>query len=118
MSHNIELGAHGETLAAQFLTDAGMRIECRNWRNRYGEIDLIVRDGNTTAFVEVKTRTGTRFGPPAEAVTFAKQARIRRLAMHWLVEQSGPWVEVRFDVVSVLIEPGTDPLIEHFPAVF
>ena len=114
----MELGARGEDLAAEYLVAAGMRIETRNWRSRYGEIDLIVRDGDTTAFVEVKTRTGTRFGLPAEAVTFAKQARIRRLAGLWLGEQSGPWVEVRFDVVSVLIERGKAPVVQHFPAVF
>ena len=118
VAHNMELGARGEDLAAEYLIAAGMRIEVRNWRNRFGEIDLIVDDAGVTAFVEVKTRTSNRFGPPAEAVTFAKQARIRRLAGYWLAERTGPWVEVRFDVVSVLIEPGTDPVVTHFPAVF
>ncbi|WP_025351743.1 YraN family protein [Nocardia nova] len=118
MAHNLALGAHGEELAAQFLREAGIRIVERNWRCRYGELDLIVTDGDTTAFVEVKTRTGLGFGTPAEAVTFAKRQRIRRLALLWLAEQDGPWLRVRFDVISVLLLPGEPPRIEHVRAAF
>ncbi|WP_067669588.1 YraN family protein [Nocardia miyunensis] len=118
MAHNLALGAHGEELAAQYLRAAGMDIVERNWRCRYGELDLIARDAEVTAFVEVKTRSGLRFGIPAEAVTFTKQQRIRRLALLWLNEQQGPWRQIRFDVVSVLVKSGSDPVIEHLKAVF
>ncbi len=118
MAHNLALGAQGEELAAQFLQGAGMRIVERNWRCRYGELDLIVTDDETTAFVEVKTRSGLGFGTPAEAVTFTKQQRIRRLALLWLAEQQGPWLRIRFDVVSVLLLPGKPPQIEHVRAAF
>ncbi|MBL1079084.1 YraN family protein [Nocardia sp. 2] len=118
MAHNLALGAHGEELAARFLRDAGLEIVARNWRCRYGELDLIAHDGDITAFVEVKTRTARTFGPPAEAVTFLKQQRIRRLALLWLHEQNGPWQHVRFDVVAILLRPHTDPVIEHLKAVF
>ena len=118
VTHNLALGAHGEELAAQYLRDAGMEIVCRNWRCRYGELDLIARDANVTAFVEVKTRTGLGYGIPAEAVTFDKAQRIRRLALLWLREQDGPWRQVRFDVVSVLLVTGREPAIEHLKAVF
>jgi putative endonuclease len=114
---NKALGARGEELAADFLEAAGLRILCRNWRCRYGELDLIARDGPVVAFVEVKTRSGRGFGLPAEAVTFAKQVRIRRLAGLWLAEQPG-WVDVRFDVVSVLLRKAADPAIEHLRAAF
>ncbi len=117
MAHNQNLGAHGEDLAARFLTAAGMRILARNWRCRYGELDLVVRDAATTAFVEVKTRSGYGYGPPAEAVTRDKQRRIRRLAAIWLDERSDPWTDVRFDVVAVQLA-GPEPTIEHFPGVF
>lgn len=117
MGDNKALGARGEDLAAEFLEACGLRIVCRNWRCRYGELDLIVRDGPVVAFVEVKTRSGTGFGSPAEAVTFTKQARIRRLAGLWLIEQPG-WVDVRFDVVSVLLGKGAEPVIEHLRAAF
>lgn len=118
MAHNLALGAHGEELAAQYLRAAGMEIVERNWRCRYGELDLIGRDAGVTAFVEVKTRSGLKFGIPAEAVTFTKQQRIRRLALLWLNEQQGPWRQIRFDVVSVLVQPESDPVIEHLKAVF
>lgn len=118
MAHNLALGAHGEELAAQFLRDAGMEIVERNWRCRYGELDLIARDATVTAFVEVKTRSQLRLGLPAEAVTYAKQQRIRQLALRWLSEQCRPWGRVRFDVVSVLLPPGAAPTIQHLQAVF
>ncbi|WP_319943141.1 YraN family protein [Nocardia aurantia] len=118
MAHNLALGAHGEELAARFLREAGMEIIARNWRCRYGELDLIARDAEVTAFVEVKTRTGLGFGVPAEAVTFSKQQRIRRLALLWLNEQDGPWLRIRFDVVSVLVPPRGEPTVDHLRAVF
>jgi putative endonuclease len=78
----------------------------RNWRCREGELDLVVRRDGVLAFCEVKARSGTGFGIPAEAVTAAKQARIRRLAARWLAEQGAnlrrrPGV-IRFDVAAVL----------------
>jgi len=79
----------------------------RNWRCREGELDLVVCQGRTVVFCEVKARSGPGFGTPAEAVGGAKQARIRRLAGRWLHEQ-GPRLlggfpaEVRFDVAAIL----------------
>jgi putative endonuclease len=78
----------------------------RNWRCRDGELDLVARREGVLAFCEVKARSGTGFGLPAEAVTPAKQARIRRLAARWLAEQ-GPRLGrrpgvIRFDVAAVL----------------
>ena len=69
-----------------------MRILARNWRCRYGELDVIATDpsGRTLVFVEVKTRTGDGFGGLPEAVTAAKVKRIRRLAALWLAEQDDP----------------------------
>ncbi|MFC6012817.1 YraN family protein [Nocardia lasii] len=118
MAHKQELGAYGETLAAQYLRENGMRIVARNWRCRYGELDLIAQDPSVIAFVEVKTRSGLGFGTPAEAVTFSKQQRIRRLALLWLAEQDGPWRRIRFDVVSVLVPRGRGPIIDHLTAAF
>lgn len=118
VADNQALGAQGEELAARFLQAAGMEIISRNWRCKYGELDLIARDGRVTAFVEVKTRTGMKFGAPAEAVTFDKQQRIRRLALVWLAEQDGPWRDIRFDVIAVLLHRGHRPVIDHLKAVF
>lgn len=118
VAHNTALGAQGEELAARYLQASGMEIVCRNWRCRYGELDLVVRDAGVTAFVEVKTRSGLGFGTPAEAVTYDKQQRIRRLALLWLTEQDGPWQRIRFDVVSILLPRTAQPVIEHLRAVF
>jgi putative endonuclease len=76
----------------------------RNWRCRYGELDVIAADGaNTVVFVEVKTRTGDAFGGIAEAVTPAKVRRIRRLAGIWLAGQDTRWAQVRIDVIGVRV---------------
>lgn len=117
MGHNGELGTLGENLAAEFLESSGMIVLERNWRNRYGELDLIVEDDEAVVFVEVKTRTGIGYGTPAEAVTAAKADRIRRLAGAWLAEQDRRWRRIRVDVVAVLIPPGGDPEIRHLRAV-
>ncbi len=75
----------------------------RNWRCREGELDLVVRRGRTFVFCEVKARTSTRFGAPVEAVTRAKQVRLRHLAARWLEDEAPVRPrEIRFDVASVL----------------
>ncbi|MBO0728868.1 MAG: YraN family protein [Acidimicrobiaceae bacterium] len=104
----IRLGRAGEAAAAAWYEDAGYTVVARNWRSRDGELDLIARRADTVVFCEVKTRTGDRFGTPAEAVTRAKQVRIRRLAAQWLAAQRGAspqWrgpVRLRFDVVAIV----------------
>jgi putative endonuclease len=96
----------GEARAAAWYEARGGQILDRNWRCRDGELDLIVREGGTIVFCEVKSRTGDRFGLPAEAVTPNKQARIRRLAARWLREHSDSLgarrSALRFDVATVL----------------
>jgi putative endonuclease len=118
VTDNKALGARGEELAARYLLSTGWEIIGRNWRCRYGELDLIARDAEVTAFIEVKTRRGLGFGPPAESVTYQKRRRIRTLALLWLKEHDGPYRTVRFDVISVLLLPGQAPALEHLEAVF
>lgn len=99
-----ELGALGEQLAVEHLRTLGLRILARNWRCRYGELDVIAADGDrTVVFIEVKTRSGDGFGGIAEAVTHAKVRRIRRLAAIWLAGQDTSWAHVRIDVIGVRI---------------
>lgn len=118
MATHVELGRYGEDAAAEFLTTTGMEIVARNWRCRHGEVDIIGADGDTIVFVEVKTRSGERFGSPAEAVTPVKAQRIHRLAGLWLAERAGPWVPVRFDVVEVIIARGDGPRVVHLQGAF
>ena len=113
-----ELGARGEAVAARYLGGRGLVVLDRNWRCREGEIDLVATDGATVVIVEVKTRSGTGYGHPAEAVTPRKLVRMRRLAQLWLAAHRVGWVEVRFDVIAVLARPGAPVEVEHFPGVF
>ncbi|WP_137725137.1 YraN family protein [Prescottella subtropica] len=126
MGRNIALGALGEDLAAQYLTEAGLTVVDRNWRCRYGELDVIAVDsgdasGDAVVFVEVKTRSGLGYGSPAEAVTVAKARRIRLLAQQWLAQSERRWPHVRFDVVGVLVDrhdESAEPQITHLPGAF
>jgi putative endonuclease len=97
-----KLGAHGERLAARRYEADGYEVVARNWRCGAGEIDLVLRRGDTLVFAEVKTRTSDRFGHPAEAVTVPKQRRIRGLAQRFCAETGNRARVLRFDVVSVL----------------
>jgi putative endonuclease len=96
------LGAEGEAAAAAWYEARGYDIVARNWRCREGELDLVVRRGRQLVFVEVKTRTTDRFGVPAEAVTPAKQRRLRGLAMRYLADTGTRAGDLRFDVVAIL----------------
>jgi putative endonuclease len=87
---------------ARWYEARGYEVLARNWRVREGELDLVVARAEVVVFCEVKSRSGDAFGQPFEAVTAAKQARLRRLALRWLGECDRAWPAVRFDVASVL----------------
>ena len=97
------LGAAGERAAEEWYRARGYEVVARNWRCRDGEIDIILRQGRQLVFCEVKARSTTAFGTPAEAVTRAKQLRLRRLAARWMRETGSHRAGViRFDVAAVL----------------
>jgi putative endonuclease len=95
------LGQKGEDLACAFLCGRGYDIIQRNFRCRYGEIDLIARQGETLVFIEVKTRMGSGYGAPEEAVTAEKQEHIRRVALFYLQAHPDIDQELRFDVIAI-----------------
>ncbi|MDR0593022.1 MAG: YraN family protein [Bifidobacteriaceae bacterium] len=112
-----ELGRYGEDVAAAFLTAKGWRVLDRNWRCREGELDMIAQPGpETLVFVEVKTRRDDRCGAPAEAVTYRKLARLRRLAAAWLHAHGEHAQKVRIDVIAVTTGPAGRS-IEHIEGV-
>ena len=113
-----ELGAHGERIAAAYLSSAGLRLLDRNWRCRDGELDIVARDGTAIVFCEVKTRRGIGFGHPVEAVTPAKQRRLRTLAQRWLAAHDEHAPELRFDVVGVLVHPSGPAVVTHLRSAF
>lgn len=96
------LGVSGEDLAAAWYVERGYEVVERNWRCRDGELDLIVRQGRTFVFCEVKTRSSLAFGSPLEAVTHAKRQKVRHLAARWLEDAPTRPTGIRFDVVGIL----------------
>ncbi|MGY4710026.1 YraN family protein [Mycolicibacterium sp. CBM1] len=113
-----QLGALGEELAVEHLRSLGVRIVARNWRCRYGELDVIAAEGErTVVFVEVKTRTGDGYGGWEQAVTPTKVRRIRRLAGIWLAEQDQRWAAIRIDVIGVRVGRQRTPEITHLRGV-
>lgn len=99
--YNRESGIIGEAEALRCLTGQGMKVLEKNYRRAGGEIDLIVRDGDTIVFVEVKARTSPHFGAPAEAVTPAKMRSIVRVAMGYLQANRLLDSPTRFDVIAI-----------------
>jgi putative endonuclease len=118
MTHDrLSLGRQGETAAAAFLERQGMKILERNFRTPVGEIDLVARDRRFLAFVEVKTRSSTGFGVPAEAVGPRKQHQIIQAAKWYLKGRPHANLQPRFDVIAVIVS-GDRPQIEHIPGAF
>ena len=111
------LGREGEQAAADYLTGRGFRILDRNWRCAGGEIDIVAVDRRTFVVCEVKTRSGTQYGAPVEAVGPRKHKRLRRLAAIWLSAHGIRFDEIRIDVLG-LLRDGTDGFtIEHVRGV-
>ena len=102
VSRRQQLGADGEARVAHHYQARGYTVLERNWRCRDGELDLILRTGRTLVVCEVKTRSSAAFGLPAEAVTAAKQAKLRLLARQYLATAPFRPRTVRFDVAAVL----------------
>jgi putative endonuclease len=116
-SRRIALGQWGEQKAVEHLVEQGMQIVDRNWRCPLGELDIVAYDGRTLVMIEVKTRTSEAFGSPAEAVTPRKAARLRQLAAQWLREHGDRPLEVRIDVIGVLVPERGAWRLDHLKAV-
>lgn len=110
-------GDQGEQIALDYLIGKGYSLVERNYRTRYGEVDLILRSGDTMVFVEVKLRRGLGFGDPLESVTPRKQATIRSLAESYLAERDPDFESVRFDVIGILETRG-ETEIQHVQNAF
>ena len=117
-------GEIAEDLVAQRLAAAGWEIVERNARTRYGELDIVARDGSTLVFVEVQgARQDTAFGPekPILSIDFHKQRRVRRLAAAWMSERRDqpPYDEIRCDAVGVTLDRAGRPVdIEYVKGAF
>jgi putative endonuclease len=113
------LGDAGEEAVVHWYRGAGYQVLDRNWRCREGELDLVVARPGEIVFCEVKTRRGSGFGAPAEAVTRVKQRRLRALAARWLQEHADVHArDLRFDVASVVAPRAGEPVIDVIQAAF
>lgn len=115
---NRKKGSLAEMIAEQYLQSLGFHLVQKNFfYGRYGEIDLIVRDGNTLVFVEVKARYSEKFGTAEEAVTPRKIAHLRLAAEGYRQIFSEYDTECRFDVITIQYSSG-EPVIVHYPNAF
>jgi putative endonuclease len=117
-----ELGGLGEELAAAHLVRRGFQIMDRNYRTRWGELDIIAFDGRTLAFCEVKTRRlAPGGGHPFDGLRARKRSQVRKMARRWLAEETErPYAQVlRFDAIGVTLDrSGNLVAIEHLEGAF
>jgi putative endonuclease len=117
-----ELGRLGEQLAADHLSRRGFQIVERNFRTRWGELDIVAFDGRTLAFCEVKTRRASGRDPrPLDAVREGKRSRVRKMAGCWLIERRDrPYADtLRFDAIGVTVDAAGRLLsLEHLEGAF
>lgn len=110
-------GVQGEELAAQFLTKKGYRIITRNFKARYGEIDIVALNSSeknpVLVFIEVKTRTSNQFGTPLEAITPWKLRSVIQTAQYYKLAHKNLPDAMRIDAVSILLNTDGSHTIEH-----
>jgi putative endonuclease len=113
------LGHRGEAEAASYLRSIGYRIVATRERILRGDIDLVALDGRTVVFVEVRSRSSTAHGHPAETIGYHKQRRVAQLATAYIRRHHLEDCSVRIDVVTVTFDgPEGRPQVEHFQNAF
>lgn len=114
---HIDTGKFGEKIACMYLEQIGYRIIHKGWRYKHLEVDVIVQDGPILVFVEVKTRSGEDYGLPHEAVDWKKQKKLDRAANSYIAKTRYEG-DVRFDIVSVLVNRIGEHTIDHIKDAF
>lgn len=118
MSKHSEIGTNGERIAVNFLKNKGFSIRETNWRSGKKEVDIIAENETFLVFVEVKTRSGFRFGYPEEAVTDRKKTYLKNAAEAYF-EHCGINKPIRFDIISIIKKrSGTDDELIHIEDAF
>ena len=119
-SPHLILGRRGEDLAVRYLEEHEIRILERNYHFEKSEVDIIAYNGRQIIFAEVKTRSGTAFGEPEDAVDSAKKKSLYKVADAWLYERKMEGAPIRFDIISIVIPPADPerPRIQHFEGAF
>ena len=114
--HNQILGKKGEDLAANFLERNGYLILDKNWRSSHLELDIVAKNDVFLVFVEVKTRSGTQKSPES-SVNYSKQTKLFRAAQGYLLAHPHS-LEVRFDVISIVLQKNAEVSINHYTDAF
>jgi putative endonuclease len=115
---HLRRGELGERVARKFLRRQGLKFLTANFRSERGEIDLIFRDNDCLAFVEVKTRSSEEWARPAAAVNAERRRHLSRAALDYLRLLKNPPVKIRFDIVEVLLAEGKVREVRHLPNTF
>ena len=115
---HLRRGELGERAAKKFLQRNGLKFLTANFRSTRGEIDLIFRDQDCLAFVEVKTRSSEDWTRPAAAVNARKRRLLSQTALDYLQLLKNPQVKIRFDIVEVLLKDGEVREVRHLPNTF
>lgn len=114
--NNRETGRLAETLACKSLIEKGYHILENNFRNRFGEIDIIARDKDILVFVEVKSKIGAEFGLPEEMVSRGKLRKVKNMATIYM---KGEILPCRIDVIAVVLSREGDPIrLTHYENVY
>ncbi|WP_339218356.1 YraN family protein [Paenibacillus sp. FSL W7-1332] len=113
-------GAAAEELAAAALIEKGYRVLERNWRCRFGELDIVAETGGTLVVIEVRSRSGTAsFGTPSESVNARKMMQVRNTAQQYVHQKRYYERPVRFDVISIILRPDLTPVsMDHIENAF
>jgi putative endonuclease len=115
---HLRRGEFGERAARNYLRKQGLKFLAANFRSGHGEIDLIFRDGDCLAFVEVKTRSSEDWSRPAAAVNAERRRRLSRCALDYLRLLKNPPVKIRFDIVEILLKDDEVREIRHLQNTF
>jgi putative endonuclease len=115
---HLRRGELGERAAKKYLQKKGLKFLAANFRSKRGEIDLIFRDGDCLAFIEVKTRSSEEWTRPAAAVNAERRRRLSQAALDYLRLLKNPPVKIRFDIAEVLLGDGDVREIRHLPNTF
>lgn len=114
MKENIKLGKKGETIATEYLIHNGYEILFRNFRSKFGEIDIIARKTGTICFIEVKTRSSLIKGMPYEAINYRKQHQLHKAATYFLLVNNYSKYKCSIGVISIVLEGENQYKLEFY----
>ena len=118
-SYNKDIGSFGEALARDYLISKGYKILNMNFRNKFGEIDIICKKNNLLIFCEIKSRYSNSFGYPIESITCYKQKQIIKLSELYLISKKYYNFNVRYDIIEVIFNTITSyHIINHVQDAF